>query len=821
MKKILIISHNPINTTDNMGKTIGNIFSKFQKEKLCQLYFRKQNVEAKNCENFFCIDDISMLKSILNRKYETGSIVKNNTNIDEFKETTEEIFQYGRKRTGLIYIARNILWKIGKWNTKALKSWLKKMNPMCIFFVAGDYSFAFKISMKIAKKLNIPLYIYFTDEFYRDDIGKTDIFKSLYKIFYRKNLKNAIEQSKTYFTITNEMLDFYEKEFNKVGKVLMNTTEINEFPEISYQDIKNIQIKYIGNLGYDRWKNIIEINDIINKVNNKGKIKFSFEVYSGEKQPYILEQIKDKLKDNFKGTITKEETEEKIKEANILIHTESFEKKNREQVKYSLSTKIPDILASRRILLAYGPEEIASIKYVRDNEIGLVANNKEDLEKLLIEISENKINYSEMFENAAKIVEKNHRIDVVYNVLNNAIVRPNQKKNILQINTVCGVGSTGRIAVDLKEEIDKNKYNMYIAYGYGKSNIENTIKIGTKLDYIIHNILSRITGKQGGFSYFATQRFLKKVNKIKPDIIHLHNIHGNYVNYKLLFRYIQRHNIPVIWTLHDAWAFTGKCVHFDYINCKQWIEGCQKCKNLKDYPTSLIDSSKKEYIRKKKIFTNTQKLTVVTPSEWLANLVKKSYLKKYDIVTINNGIDLEIFKTINVKKENKKFTILGVANDWNKKKGIEIFASLANTLPDKYKIIMIGLSKKQMQELPNNIVKIEKTNSKEELAKYYNMADVFINPTLEDNFPTTNIEALACGTPVITFKTGGSPEIISENTGIVVKKGDLEQLTQAIEKVYNKNFGKEDCVKRAKRFSRNAMLKKYINLYERILEENR
>lgn len=400
-------------------------------------------------------------------------------------------------------------------------------------------------------------------------------------------------------------------------------------------------------------------------------------------------------------------------------------------------------------------------------------------------------------------------------------------KTILQINTVCGVGSTGRIATDIADTINSDKYKMYIAYGYGNSDRENTIKIGTKLDYIIHNILSRITGRQGRYSYFATKNFLKKVDKIKPDIIHLHNIHGNYINYKLLFEYIKKHNIPVIWTLHDAWAFTGKCVYFDYAQCDKWQDGCYKCKCLNDYPKSIRDNSKKEYENKKKAFTSLNKLTIITPSYWLENLVRKSFLKKYKVITINNGINLEKFKPEKVqklkheKKLDNQFIILGVANDWEKRKGLDFFIELARKLPTKYKIIMIGLTKKQIQQLPDNIIKIEKTNSIEELVQYYNMADVLLNPTLEDNFPTTNIEAIACGTPVITFDTGGSPEIVDEKTGVVVEKGNIEELIKAIGEVCSNNLKEEDCIQRAKKFDKKNMLDEYMKKYEKILEENK
>ena len=345
-------------------------------------------------------------------------------------------------------------------------------------------------------------------------------------------------------------------------------------------------------------------------------------------------------------------------------------------------------------------------------------------------------------------------------------------KKIVQINIVCGVGSTGRIASELSEILNENGVENYIAYGYGKTNIKNSIKIGSKVKYYIHNILSRLTGLQGRFSYFSTKRFLKRLDSIKPDIIHLHNIHGNYINYSLLFKYIEKNNIPIIWTLHDCWSYTGKCVHYDYVKCEKWKTNCKKCNQLRNYPTSyLFDFSKSEYARKKRMFTNVKDMQIVTPSNWLAKQVEESYLSKYSIKVIHNGIDLEQFKKQNSKfrfKYNidKKFIVLGVASDWSQRKGMDAFVELSRMLDENYKIVMVGLSKKQKEVIPKNIIKIDKTNSIQELAEIYSAADVFVNLTLEENFPTTNMESLACGTPVITYDTGGSSESLSNKCGI-------------------------------------------------------
>lgn len=421
-RKILIISHNPINETDNMGRTIGNLFSQFSSKELCQLYFREQDVESKNCSSFFCISDDRMVKSILNRKYNTGRRVNNHYRTVKSNTTTqqENIFQYGRKRTGNIYLLRNLLWKIGKWNTKELKKWIEEENPTSIFFIAGDYTFAFNIARKISKKYNIPLYVYFTDEFYRKEISNSTLSARLYKNIYRKIFKKTILEAKEYFCISEAMQDFYEKQFIKKGNILMNTTTIQKEEKIN--ETEKIYIYYIGNLGYDRWKSIISMGSAIKKLNNKYKNKFVFEVYSGEKNKEVIDKLKQTEGIVYKGCINAEEVKRKLLEADILVHTEDFNEVNIQKVKYSVSTKIPDSLASGKLLMAYGPGTIESIDYIKRNHAGIVIENEEGIEKILEKIIKNEIDINGILNNAINLVEKNHRDKIIYDKLNQYLI---------------------------------------------------------------------------------------------------------------------------------------------------------------------------------------------------------------------------------------------------------------------------------------------------------------------------------------------------------------------------------------------------------------
>lgn len=395
-------------------------------------------------------------------------------------------------------------------------------------------------------------------------------------------------------------------------------------------------------------------------------------------------------------------------------------------------------------------------------------------------------------------------------------------KKLLIINVTANSGSTGRIAEEIGQTAISNGYDTYFAYGrLARESKCKLIKIGKKLNVRLHGIESRFFDNHGFSSRIATKRFIKEIEKLKPDIINIHNLHGYYINVKILFEYLAKINIPIVWTFHDCWPFTGHCSYFDRYNCTKWETECHSCPNKHGYPSSLLLSrAKRNFNKKRKLFSNYKKTTIVTPSNWLSNITKQSFFKGKNIVTINNGTDLTTFKIVNGNKrhslnlQNKKI-VLGVASIWDKRKGFDDFIRLNELLSDDYKIILVGLNKKQIESLPENIIGIERTESVHELAELYSMADVFVNPTYSDNFPTTNIEALACGTPVITYKTGGSPEAIDEMTGVVVEQGNINKLKEAIESVAkDKAMYTGKCRERAVNlYNKQDRFNDYINLF--------
>lgn len=397
---------------------------------------------------------------------------------------------------------------------------------------------------------------------------------------------------------------------------------------------------------------------------------------------------------------------------------------------------------------------------------------------------------------------------------------------IVQINSVPN-GSTGSIMLNIHKELCKRKIESYVVWGRGRNSKDfNEIYMNDKIGVYKHKLYTILTGKTGFFSIKSTKKLISHLREIKPDIIHLHNIHGYYINIELLFNYIKENNIKIIWTLHDCWPFTGHCAYFDLVNCYKWKTQCRNCPQYRKYPKGIFDASSWCFDKKKELFSGIDNLTIVTPSIWLGKLVKESYLGDYNIKVINNGIDTSIFKKIDSKKllfrkkyniADDKIILLGVASPWSSRKGLLDFIELSKIIDCKYQIVLVGLNKQQLKKLPKNIIGLKRTNNVDELVDIYNSSNIFINPTYQDNYPTTNLEALACGLKVITYNTGGSPESAYSNESdfnVVRKTGELEknveELYKSILKYTNINSKK---IINVKLLDKKIMAEKYISLY--------
>lgn len=387
---------------------------------------------------------------------------------------------------------------------------------------------------------------------------------------------------------------------------------------------------------------------------------------------------------------------------------------------------------------------------------------------------------------------------------------------LFQINVTANWGSTGKIAESIGQLAIEYGWDSYIAFGrmYNPSS-SKLIKVGKKIDTYIHYAYDRLYDMEGRSSKQATKTLVEKIKIVNPDVVQLHNLHDHYLNYQILFEYLNQTDIKVVWTFHDCWAFTGHCYHFVEQNCMKWKIECNHCIRRNKF----VDRSQENYLLKKKLFMGNNNLTIVPCSEWMADFVKNSFLKNKRIQVIHNGIDLSVFKVIpEMKKKDGKFRIIAVSNVWLPYKGIYDIFKLRKMLTNEFEITMVGLSKEQLEKLPLGIKGIQRTLNVQELVKLYNESDVLINPTYADTFPTVNLESLACGTPVITYNTGGSPEAIDEKTGIVVEQGNIDAMAAAIRQLKEFSLSSKDCRMRAEEyFDKDKCFGEYIKLYENLL----
>lgn len=396
---------------------------------------------------------------------------------------------------------------------------------------------------------------------------------------------------------------------------------------------------------------------------------------------------------------------------------------------------------------------------------------------------------------------------------------------ILQVNSVFGRGSTGRVVESVASHLKSEGDDSFVAYGRGDTiNEPGFLRIGGSLDVATHGLKSRFLDMHGLGSTRATKEFVSRVQSLAVDVIHLHNVHGYYVNYEVLFDYAKSARIPIVWTMHDCWPFTGHCAFFTYVQCDRWANHCHSCPQKKSYPRSIgIDNSIQNFDRKRAAFSGHSQLIVVTPSRWLANLAASSVLQGYETRVIRNDPDFGVFHPTPSDWRRRtgtdgKYVILGVANVWEDRKGLRYLQDLARTLREDEVLVVVGALQRGTT-LPDQVIHVAATHDARELAAIYATSDVFLNPTLEDNYPSTNLEALACGTPVVTFDTGGSAEALERGFGRVTTENTTRGLRQAIDELrevtppLNDAPGYTGLLRRQE----TTMAEQYRNLYQEVL----
>ena len=397
---------------------------------------------------------------------------------------------------------------------------------------------------------------------------------------------------------------------------------------------------------------------------------------------------------------------------------------------------------------------------------------------------------------------------------------------LLFINVSLNCGSTGKIVEGIGSLAKSQGWDVYVAHGarYVKESSLKSFQISNKAGEILHFIKSSINDAQGRGSRCSTKKFLKFIDEIKPDVVHIHNIHGCFLNYPLLFQYLREKNIPVVWTLHDCWAMTGHCVHFMRTNCNQWKTQCVKCPQKHDFPSSyLLDRCKNNYTLKKQLFTALEKMRITTVSTWLKGIVEQSYLRKFPVGVVPNGVDTSkfVYTEGDFRKRYKvgeKKLVLAVASGFEERKGIYDFVKLCNMLPKDYQLLLVGTNDNDKKVLPDNVIAVTRANGTADLAAFYSEADVLLSLSYEETFGLTIIEAMSCGTPAIVYDNTAQPELITPETGLVVANGDVEGVKKAIEEVCanGKAYYSKACREHALEYDERKIYQKYLDLYVQI-----
>lgn len=395
---------------------------------------------------------------------------------------------------------------------------------------------------------------------------------------------------------------------------------------------------------------------------------------------------------------------------------------------------------------------------------------------------------------------------------------------LLQINVSANWGSTGIIAEQISIEASRRGWDCYVAYGrHFNPSSSKLLKVGNQLDVYCHYIENRLLDSEGLGSRIHTYKLISRIKEIQPDIIHLHNIHDHWINYRILFKYLNKTDIPIVWTFHDFWAITGHCAHFISVNCDKWQHECGYCPLNK----SLIDMSRRNFILKKELFSQNTRLHVVAVSEWVAGLTRRSFLGDKDIRVIPNGINVNVFNSRqHIRGEDLfcgKFVIMGVASQWKRGKGLDDYIKLSSLLKDDEIIVLVGVNESVKRILPHNIYGVNRTNSHDELAALYSRADVVTSFSSAETFGLTVIESYACGTPVVVYDNSAHPFLVTEDTGYVVPNGSYKAAYQAIQQIRQK--GKIQYSKSCRKFvleryDKDIVYKQYVDMYEDILNKS-
>lgn len=835
--RILLITDEVWNDKVHPNNGLTNWFEGFPAE-FAHIYLSSGAPDNKCCNKYYQITDSMMLRSIFTQNKAGRSFGCNKEcklKEDSFPEQENKAFYSHMKliTTEAIRLLRDWIWLSGQYNIDDINLFISDFNPDIIFTLRFASRKILRLERIISEFTDCPMIAFTGDDEYTLLQLRFSIVYWFRRLSLRKDLRRTIPLYSKYYMLSETQSLLYRQKFHVATDVLMKCGDFEE--GFLRKEIHSpIRLVYAGKLYCNRWKTLVQIKNALEKI-NKTEIRMVLHIYTKDR---ITKRRRRQLSDNRSSFLMKPVASEELKviyrEADIALHVEAFDLKNRWLTKFSFSTKIIDCLSSSCAVAAICPTDHAGYQYLKGKDSAICISSFDKIYPCLKKIALKPQILYQYQKKAWACGMQYHRCATVREKLYQDIeeICNRQKKRsmtVLQINAVNGILSTGRTTLEMARELKVLGHEAYIAYAMGETAEDHSYRIGGQLDHKLHALCSRIFGLQAYFSIIATLRLMHYMKIISPDIVLLRNLHSNYINLKLLLKFLGENKIATVITLHDCWFFTGRCFHYFLNNCDQWQTKCYRCpNNVNTSPTWFFDRSEKMWSDKKRYFNQLDNWAVVGVSDWIMKEAEKSFLSKANrILRIYNWIDLEVFKPYEDQELRRSlgivhdFIIIGVAATWGVAKGLHNYIRLSKMLEKDSKIVLIG-EMEQDYSLPCNIISLPLTHNCKELACYYSMSDVLVSLSKEESFGKVVAEALACGTPAVVYNSTALPELVGDECGYVTKENTLLEIFHGIKQVKanTKSHYTAQCRKFAEEhFDLHRCVKEYEALFQSLISK--
>lgn len=817
--KVLIISHNPVSDQSNMGKTFLSLFSAFDREELCQLYIYPTVPNRSRCSSCYRVTDKEALSSLLWRREIGGEIPAEKMDESQgiYERSGDEALYRSRKnKSALRRLLRDGVWKLAPWYNRKLRAWLDREKPQCIFVAPGAAGFLYDFALRISAERRLPIVTYICDDYYFAGEAK-GILERFRLGRLRKKIRRLMEKSAHLAVISRELEKDYSARFGVDTTLLMTgagfsgtlTAEVRDDPTA---------LSYFGNIRCGRYTSLAQIGQALDEINRESGTDYRLKIYSPEKDPQILGQLRKYASVELCGFVTGERFTQALGQAELLLHTEAFDSGNIGQVRYSVSTKIADSLASGIALVAYGPEEVSSMRHLLRHDCALAATDRDGLKRVLLTAFTDRNARERVVRNALATARAYHDSAAVSAELRRILTDAAEKgkKKILLVNNFYGEKSTGKITALLHRQLRRRGYEVLTVFGRGANTADGgVIRLCPEWYAKGCSLLSRITGLPYGGCLLATRRLMGIIRRERPDVVHLQCVNGNFVNIYRLVDWLKRRRINTVVSLHAEFMYTANCAHaFD---CRQWQHGCTACPDRwKAVKSRFFDRTGTSWKRMRRAFAGYGEHCVICPvSDWTKDRARQSdILKELRIHTVYNGVDTE--RDFRYCETRQKQGILHVTAHFSDRrehpKGGWYLLELAKRMPGEQ--FLVAGPAEITQKLPVNVILLGEIRDQQELAQYYRRAKLTVLVSQRETFSMPCAESLCCGTPVAGFRCGGAEEIALPEYSTFTAFGDLDGLEAAARGWLQRDVdGAVIAARAAEKYSAAGMAERCLEVY--------